>query len=107
MAGNPLLGSGPGQRAALAALEAGLVIGVLYFLGHRDWLFMGSIAGAIALAALSPPRYSGIVSGICMFALAAFFHLHYNWTKIPIVLGGLGLVFLVMGVLRLKTPRRD
>lgn len=95
------------QRAGLAILEAGLVVGVLYFLGYRDWLFIGSIAGAIALSALSPPRYSGLVTGICLLALAALFHFHFKLQRLPMVLGVAGLIFCIYGLVKFRiVPRK-
>ena len=94
------------QRIPLALFEVALVVGVLYFLGYRDWLFIGSIATAIGISALSPPRFAPIVSGVCLLALAALFYLHFKLEKIPIVLGALGLIALIYGAVRLA-PRRS
>jgi hypothetical protein len=94
--------AGMQQRAGLAILEAGLVVGVLYYIGHRDWVFMGSIAAAIAVAALAPPRFSALVTGLCLLALAALFYVLYHWSRIPTVLGVAGVIAVVWGAVRLR-----
>ena len=99
----PAMDSGLKQRVVLAAVEAVLVVGAMWYLNHRDWVFIGSVTGAIVISTLAPPRLSGVVSGVSLLSLAAFFYFHYNWTKLPVVFGVLGLFMLVTGVQRLKS----
>jgi len=91
-------------RLPLALIEVAAVVAILYFLGRRDWLFMGSIAAAIGVSALAPPRFSLLISGVSLLALAALFHFHFKFQRVPIVLGVLGLLALIWGARNLKRP---
>lgn len=101
--GVPRMNSGLKQRIGLAAIELVLVVVVMwYVLGHRDRVFIGSVAAAIVTSTLAPPRWSGLVSGVCLLGLAAFFRLQYGMTQLPLVLGIFGVFVLITGVQRAK-----
>ncbi|MBX3375556.1 MAG: hypothetical protein KF678_00965 [Phycisphaeraceae bacterium] len=100
----PATTRGLGTRLPLALIEAAAVVAILYFLGHRDWLFMGSIAAAIGVSALAPPRLSLLVSGVSLLALATLFYFHFKFQRVPIVLGVLGLIAVIWGARHVKRP---
>lgn len=98
------LTSGLKTRLPLALIEVAAVVAILSFLGHRDWLFMGAIAAAIGVSALAPPRFSLLISGVSLLALATLFYFHFKFQKVPIVLGVLGLIAVAWGARQLKRP---
>ena len=63
------------QRIGLAAVEAVLVVVVMwYVLKHRDKEFICAVTAAIVISTLAPPRWGGLVSGVCLLGLAAFLY---------------------------------
>ncbi len=99
----PEMDSGLKQRIGLAAIEAVLIVVVMwYVLKHRDKEFIGSITAAIVISTLAPPRWSGLVSGVCLLGLAAFLRFGKGLHQLPIALAIFGVFVLIMGVRRAK-----
>jgi hypothetical protein len=90
------------NRVGLALIEVALVIAVMYVLGWRDPRFIGPLAGAIAISTLAPPRYSGVVSGLSMMAVGAYYHWGLGLNQIPMALGIIGVFLLGSGLMRMK-----
>lgn len=90
------------QRVGLAVIEGAVAFAVLYVLGHRDLRVFIPVVATIVVSALVPPRFSRLVSGVCLLGVATYFYLEFHWKQIPAALGIIGIVLVIAGVVRAR-----
>ena len=95
-----------GARLGWAALQIGVVVALWLLIGLVDVLAIGLIA-TIVLSTVVSPRWSNVASGLGLVGTAVALNVAYGFTKIPMVLAGLGLVFVALGVHAIWSSRRQ
>jgi len=82
------------------------ILGVAWYLLKLDVVITGAIATVIVVSALVPVRYSNLVSGLGLLAIAGVSYFHYGSQTIATLFGLIGLVEVGMGINDLRRSPR-
>lgn len=94
-----------GTRLAWAGVQV-VIVGVVWWFAIRSNVLAIGLIATIVVSAVVAPRWSNVVSGLGLVWTAVAVHLYHGLTQMPMLLGGVGVLFALMGAYSLWASRR-
>lgn len=94
-----------GTRLGWAGVQI-VIVGLVWWFAIRSNVLAIGLIATIVLSTVVAPRWSNVVSGLGLVATAAAVHLYHGLTQMPMLLGGVGVLFALMGAYSLWASRR-